>query len=153
MMGTANTMSCMMEVMGLTLQGSATTHAVYAKKTRQAKESGMLVVKLVKDDIKQRDIVTADSFANAITVDMAIGGSTNSLLHIPAIAGEFGLTVTAEEFENTSRHTPHLVDVKPSGKYSMHDFDRAGGVPVVIRELCYKYLKLEAKTVNGQSWQ
>ncbi|MHC1761245.1 MAG: dihydroxy-acid dehydratase [Negativicutes bacterium] len=153
MMGTANTMSCMMEVLGLTLPGCATTHAVYAKKARFAKESGRLVVELVKKDIKPRDIVTADSFANALTVDMAIGGSTNSLLHIPAIAGEFGLTVTAEEFENTSSHTPHLVDVKPSGKYSMHDFDRAGGIPAVLRELGAKYLKLEARTVNGQSLQ
>jgi len=151
MMGTANTMSCMMEILGLSLPGSATTHAVYAKKYREAKESGALVVELVKKDIKPRDIVTAESFTNAITVDMAIGGSTNSILHIPAIASEFDITVTADDFENISRSTPHLVNVKPSGKYSMHDFDKAGGIPVVIKELGDKYLNLEAKTVNGQS--
>lgn len=151
MMGTANTMSCMMEALGLSLPGSATTHAVYAEKYRQAKESGLLVVELVKKDTKPRDFVTAASFANALTIDMAIGGSTNSLLHIPAIAAEFGLNVTAEQFEATSRNTPHLVNVKPSGKYSMFDFDRAGGVPAVIKELGAKYLDLDAKTVNGQT--
>lgn len=153
MMGTANTMSCLMEVLGLTVPGCATTHAVYANKIRQAKQSGMLVMDLVKKDIKPRDIVTAESFANAIAVDMAIGGSSNSLLHIPAIASEFDLTVTADDFENTSRRTPHLVDVKPSGKYSFLDFDRAGGIPAVIKELGEKYLKLDAKTVNGKTWR
>lgn len=151
MMGTANTMSCMMEALGLTVPGCATTHALFARKSRQAKESGMLVMELVKKDIKPRDIVTADSFANAVTIDMAIGGSTNSLLHIPAIASEFGLAVTAEDFENASRRTPHLVDVKPSGKYSLHDFDQAGGIPAVIKELGDKHLNLDVKTVNGQS--
>lgn len=153
MMGTANTMSCLMEALGLSVPGCGTTHAVYAKKIRQAKESGMLVVDLVKKDIKPRDLVTAESFANAITVDMAIGGSTNSLLHLPAIAGEFGLTVTPDDFEKTSRRTPHLVDVKPSGKYSLIDFDMAGGIPAVIKELGEKYLHLNAKTVNGKSWR
>jgi dihydroxy-acid dehydratase len=153
MMGTANTMSCLMEVLGLTVPGCATTHAVYADKIRQARQSGTLVMDLVKKDIKPRDIITAESFANAIVVDMAIGGSSNSLLHIPAIAGEFDITVTADDFENTSRRTPHLVDVKPSGKYSFLDFDRAGGIPAVMKELGDRYLKLDAKTVNGKSWR
>jgi dihydroxy-acid dehydratase len=151
MMGTANTMSCMMEALGLSLPGSATTHAVYAEKYRQAKESGLLVVDLVKKDVRPRDIVTAASFSNAVKVDMAIGGSTNSLLHIPAIAGEFDFSVTAEDFETISRSTPHLVNVKPSGKHSMFDFDRAGGIPAVMKELGARHLDLDAKNVNGQT--
>jgi dihydroxy-acid dehydratase len=153
MMGTANTMSCLMEVLGLTVPGSGTAHAGFAKKHRQAKESGMLIVDLVNKDIKPRDIVTKESMHNAVTMNAAIGGSSNALLHLPAIASEFGMTITADEFEATSRNTPHLVNVKPSGKYSMIDFDMAGGVPTVMKELGEKYLNLDAKTVNGQAWR
>ena len=132
MMGTANTMSCMAEVLGLTVPGCSTTHAVHSRKLRQAKQSGILVVDLVEKNIKPRDIVNKDAFTNAVTVDMAIGGSTNTLLHLPAIAHEFGLVIEADEFEETSKRTPHLVDVKPSGQYTLFDFDLAGGIP----ELC-----------------
>lgn len=153
MMGTANTMSCMAEVLGLTVPGCSTTHAVYSRKLREAKQSGVLVVDLLKKGIKPRDIVTADSFANAITVDMAIGGSTNTMLHLPAIANEFGLTITADDFEKTSKRTPHLVDVKPSGQCSLFDFDLAGGIPAVMKELGEQHLNLDAMTVNGKTWR
>lgn len=153
MMGTANTMSCMAEVLGLTVPGCSTTHAVYSKKLREAKQSGMLAVDLVKKGIKPRDIVTADSFTNAVTVDMAIGGSTNSLLHIPAIAHEFGLTITPDDFERISRQTPHLVNVKPSGTYTLFDFDLAGGIPAVMKELSDKYLNLDVQTIIGKTWR
>jgi len=153
MMGTANTMSCIAEVLGLTVPGCSTTHAVYSKKIREAKQSGILIVDLVKKNIRPKDIVNKDSLINAITVDMAIGGSTNSLLHIPAIAYEFGLRITADDFERISRKTPHLVNVKPSGEYSLIDFDLAGGIPVVIKELGEQYLNLDAQTVSGKTWR
>lgn len=152
MMGTANTMSCFAEALGLTVPGCSTTHAVYSRKLREAKQSGMAVVELVKQGIKPSDIVTKASFANAMTVNMAIGGSTNSLLHIPAIAGEFGFKVTADDFERVSRGTPHLVGVKPSGKLSMWEFDLGGGVPAVMKELGPGRLDMTARTVNGQDW-
>lgn len=153
MMGTANTMSCIAEVLGLTVPGCSTTHAVYSKKIREAKQSGILIVDLVEKNIRPKDLVNKDSLINAITVDMAIGGSTNSLLHIPAIAHEFGLKIISKDFERISKQTPHLVNVKPSGEYSLIDFDLAGGIPVVIKELGERYLNLDAQTVNGKSWR
>ena len=153
MMGTANTMSCVSEALGLTVPMCSTTHAVYSKKLREAKESGALVVDLVKKGINPRDIVTEKSFRNALAINMAIGGSSNSLLHIPAIADEFGYVVTPEDFEEMSRKTPHLVGVKPSGKYTLYDFDMAGGIPAVVKVLGEKYLDLDVMTVNGKSWR
>jgi dihydroxy-acid dehydratase len=153
MMGTANTMSCIAEVLGLTVTGCSTTHAVYSRKLREAKMSGILVVNLVKKNIKPRDIVNQDVMNNAVVVDMAIGGSTNSTLHLPAIAGEFGLKIEADDFEEISKKTPHLVNVKPSGKYSLIDFDLAGGIPAVMKELGEKHLNLDVQTVTGKSWR
>jgi dihydroxy-acid dehydratase len=153
MLGTANTMSCMAEVLGFTVPGCATTHAVYSRKLREAKQSGMMVVDLVKNDIRPRDIATADSFHNAVTVAMALGGSTNSLLHLPAIAHEFKLQVTPDDFESISQSTPHLANLKPSGEYTLFDFDLAGGIPALIKELGDRYLRLDAQTVNGKSWR
>lgn len=153
MMGTANTMSCVAEALGLTVPGCATTHAVYSRKLREAKESGLLVVDLVKKGITPRAIVTEASLANALTVAMALGGSTNTLLHLPAVAHEFGYTVTPEDFEATSRRTPHLVNVKPSGQYTLFDFDLAGGVPALMKELGEKHLNLDVPTVLGRTWR
>lgn len=153
MMGTANTMCCVVEALGLTVPGCSTTHAVYSRKIREAKQSGMLAVDLVDRGIRPRDIVTDESFSNAMTVAMAIGGSTNSVLHIPAIAQEFGLTVSPDEFETISRRTPHLANIKPSGEYSMFDFDQAGGIPVVMKELGQRHLYLDVQTVNGITWR
>ncbi|MFZ4614566.1 MAG: dihydroxy-acid dehydratase [Rectinemataceae bacterium] len=152
MMGTANTMSCFAEALGLTVPGCSTTHAVFSKKLREAKESGMAAVELVKAGTKPSDIVTKASFENAMVVNMAIGGSTNSLIHIPAIAGEFGFEVTPADFERVSRATPHLVGVKPSGKLSLWEFDQAGGVPAVMKELGPLRLDLSARTISGKSW-
>lgn len=149
MLGTANTMSCLAEALGLTVPGAATTHAVYSRKLREAKRSGITAVKLVKAGICPRDIVSESSIKNMLRVDMAIGGSTNTCLHIPAIAAEFGYKVTPEDFEQISRATPHLVNVKPSGKYSMIEFDECGGVAAVIQALGEKFLDMNAKTVNG----
>ena len=149
MLGTANTMSCLAEALGLTVPGCATTHAVYSRKLREAKQAGITVVDLVKKGICPRDIVKENSIQNMLTVDMAIGGSTNTCLHIPAIAAEFGYKVTPEDFERTSRATPHLANVKPSGKYSLIQFDEAGGVAAVIQALGEKHIDMTAKTVNG----
>lgn len=151
MLGTANTMACLAEALGFTVPGDATTHAVYSRKFREAKLSGMTVVRLIQDGIRPSDIVNQASIQNMLTVDMAIGGSTNTTLHIPAIAAEFGYKVTPQDFEKTSRNTPHILNVKPSGKYSMIEFDEVGGVPAVIHELGSRYLDLSAKSVNGIS--
>ena len=152
MLGTANTMSCMMEILGLTLPGCATTHAVYSRKVREAKESGALIVDLVKRDIKVRDIVTQASLNNGVVMNAAMGGSSNALLHLPAIADEFGYEVTAEDFDKANRNTPHLLNVKPSGAYSMIDFDQAGGIPALIKEVRDR-LDLSCRTVNGKTWE
>lgn len=149
MLGTANTMACLAEAIGLTVPGCSTTPAPYSRKHREAKMSGIQVVRMVKENIKPRDIVTKESFENMLKVNMAIGGSTNTTLHIPAIAAEFGYKITPEDFEHTSKTTPHLANVKPSGKYAMQEFDEAGGVAAIIKELGSKHLNLNAKTVNG----
>lgn len=153
MMGTANTMACVAEALGLTVTGCSTTHAVYSLKQREAKRSGALCVDLVKRGVTPRSIVDSVSFENAIKVNMAIGGSTNSLIHIPAIANEFGIRVTPDDFERISRQTPHLAGIKPSGKYTLLDFDRAGGIPAVIRELGEQYLDMDARTVEGKTYR
>lgn len=149
MLGTANTMSCLAEALGLTVPGAATTHAVYSRKLREAKLSGITAVKQVREGLRPRDIIKENNFKNMLRVNMAIGGSTNTCLHIPAIAAEFGYKITPEDFEQASRTTPHLVNVKPSGKYSMLQFDEAGGVPAVIQTLGEKFLDMTAMTVNG----
>ncbi len=153
MMGTANTMSCVAEMMGLTVPGTSTTHAVFSKKYREAKKSGIIIVDLVEKNILPREIVTQEVMSNVLTATMAIGGSTNATIHIPAIANEFGLKVTPEDFEETSKNTPHLVGIKPSGKFTLYDFDLAGGIPVVFKELGDRYLNLDVKTVNGYTWR
>ncbi|MCS7232814.1 MAG: dihydroxy-acid dehydratase [Synergistetes bacterium] len=135
MMGTANTMSCVAEALGLTLPGCATTHAVYSKKLREAKLSGIQVMKLIESGIKPSDIVTQNSFENAMRVVVAVGGSSNSLLHIPAIARERGFRITPDDFDKISKTTPHLVNTKPSGPYTLKDLDDAGGIPAIMREL------------------
>jgi dihydroxy-acid dehydratase len=152
MMGTANTMSCLTEVLGLSIPGSTTTPAVYSKKYRQAKQSGEIIVDLVKNNIRPRDIVTQEVLENTVVVDMAIGGSTNSVLHLPAIAQEFGLHLDSDDFERLCKRTPHLVNVKPSGKYSLEDFDLAGGIPAVIKELGEDHFHMGVQTIMGETW-
>ncbi len=147
---TANTMACLTEAMGLSLPGCATTHAVDARKIRQGKLSGMKIMDLVARNITARQIVTSASIDNAIRVDMAIGGSTNTVLHIPAIAAEFGLDLDLDRFDRLSRETPHLVNLRPGGPYHILDLDRAGGIPAVMSRLA-PMLSLDALTVTGKT--
>ncbi len=149
-MFTANTMACMTEALGLSLPGCATAHAVDAKKVRIAKESGERIVEMVKENLTPRKIVTFKSFENAIMVDMAVGGSTNTTLHLPALAHEFGLNLPLEKFDELSRETPHLISLRPGGSNFMLHFDRAGGVQAIMQRLSTK-LHLEQRTVNGKT--
>ena len=146
---TANTMACLTEALGLSLPGCATTHAVDARKMRQAKLSGMKIIELVEQGITARQIVTRESLDNAIRVDMAIGGSTNTVLHIMAIAAEFGLDLNLDRFDQLSRETPHLVNLRPGGPHHILDLDRAGGIPAVMSRLA-SLLSLDALTVTGK---
>ena len=147
---TANTMACLTEAMGLSLPGCATTHAVDARKVRLAKLSGMKIMELVERGITARKIVTSAALDNAIRVDMAIGGSTNTVLHIPAIAAEFGLDLDLLRFDELSRETPHLVNLRPGGPHHILDLDRAGGIQAVMSRLAAK-LDKSALTVTGKS--
>ncbi len=147
---TANTMACLTEALGLSLPGCATTHAVDARKVRMAKRSGAKIMELIEAGITARQIVTPKSLDNAIRVDMAIGGSTNTVLHMPAIAAEFGLDLDLRRFDQLSRETPHLVNLRPGGPHHMIDLDRAGGIPAVLARLKSK-INLDALTVTGRT--
>jgi dihydroxy-acid dehydratase len=145
---TANTMACLIEALGLSLPGCATIHAVDARKIRIAKKSGARIMKLIEQGITARKIVTDKAIENAIRVDMAIGGSTNTVLHMPAIAAEFGLNLDLDLFDRLSKETPHLVNLRPGGPHHMIDLDKAGGIPAVLSRLKSK-LNLDAMTVAG----
>ncbi len=134
-MYTANTMSCITESLGMSLPGCATAPAVLAQKRRIAFESGLRVVDLVKKDITPRKIMTVKAFENAIMVDLALGGSTNTVLHIPAIANEAEVKLPLEVFDIISRKTPHIADMIPGGVHYMEDLDNAGGIPAVLNRL------------------
>ena len=145
---TANTMACLIEALGLSLPGCATIHAVDARKIRLAKKSGVQVMKLIQQGTTARKVVTDKAIENAIRVDMAIGGSTNTVLHMPAIAAEFGLNLDLDQFDRLSKETPHLVNLRPGGPYHMIDLDKAGGIPAILSRLKSK-LNLDAMTVTG----
>ena len=134
-MFTANSMNCMTEVIGLGLPGNGTVPAVHAARIRLAKEAGMKVMELLQKDIRPRDIVTGDSLHNALTADMALGCSTNTVLHLPAIAHEAGLKIDLNEINNISKATPHLVKLSPAGEDCLVDLWQAGGIPAVLKEL------------------
>jgi dihydroxy-acid dehydratase len=134
-MFTANSMNCMTEVIGLGLPGNGTVPAVHAARIRLAKEAGMKVMELLQKDIRPRDIVTTDSLHNALTADMALGCSTNTVLHLPAIAHEAGLKIDLNEINNISKATPHLVKLSPAGEDCLVDLWQAGGIPAVLKEL------------------
>lgn len=144
---TANTMACLTEALGLSMSGCATSHAVSDKKLQIARRSGALAVELVREGRKPRDFVTKASFENALSVDNAIGGSTNTCLHMLAIAREFGVPLELEMFDKISRDTKHIVALKPGGEHFMIDLDNAGGIPGVLSRLAPK-LK-SAGTVEG----
>ncbi|MDK2891997.1 dihydroxy-acid dehydratase [Methanohalophilus sp.] len=149
-MFTANTMACMSEALGLSLPGCATAHAVDAKKIHISKMSGERIVGLVREGTTARDIVTSRSFENAIMVDMAVGGSTNTTLHLPAIAHAFDIELSLETFDRLSRTTPHLINLRPGGENHMLDFDRAGGVQAIMQRLKSR-LNLDEKSVTGKT--
>jgi len=146
---TANTMAVVAEVLGMSVTGCATTVAMDPLKRKQAYESGTRIVELVKQDIKPRDIMTREAFENAIRVDMAMGGSTNAVLHIPAIARETGIDIDVDLFDELSRDTPNVCSIIPAGLNEMADVDRAGGIPAVLNRL--KDMLHECPTVNGQT--
>jgi dihydroxy-acid dehydratase len=146
---TANTMACMTEALGLSLTGCATAHAASASKARIALESGRRVVQLVNENIGPRDVVSRESFENAIRVDQAIGGSTNTVLHLMAIAIEGGVDLKLDDFDRISGETPHICHMGPAGPYTMKDLDEAGGIPAVMSRL--SGILHDAPTVNGVS--
>ena len=146
---TANTMAVVSEVLGMSVTGCATTLALDPLKKEQAYESGKRVVELIKKDIRPRHIMTAQAFENAVRVDMAMGGSTNAVLHIPAVAGEAGISVDLEMFDRIARETPHICAIIPAGAYEMADIHQAGGVPAVLNRLTH--LIKDSDTVNARS--
>ena len=146
---TANTMAVVSEVLGMSLTKCATTLAIDPLKRKQAYESGKRIVELVKKDIKPSDIMTKAAFENAIRVDMAMGGSTNTVLHIPAIAKESGIDIDVDLFDRISRETPHLCSIIPAGPNEMADIDSAGAIPAVLNRL--RDLIKDSPTVNGRS--
>ncbi len=148
-MYTANTMACITESLGMSLTGCATALAVSAKKRRIAFESGRRIVELVQKNVTPRKIMTMKAFENAIMVDLALGGSTNTVLHIPAIAHDAGIRLPLEAFDRLSKKTPHITDMLPGGKNYLEDLDYAGGIPAVLKRLG-KMLN-NAATVNGRT--
>jgi dihydroxy-acid dehydratase len=150
MMGTANTMACVAEVLGLTLPGCATAHAVGSLKKRMARQSGREVVRLIEQNITPRDVISRNSLENAVTVCAAVGGSTNAMIHLPAVAGELGLRLGPDDFDRISRKTPHIINIKPSGPFTMFDLECAGGVPALIKRLL-PLLDADARNLLGQT--
>ena len=146
---TANTMACMTEAMGMSLAGCAAIPAVDAAKLRIARESGEAVLRLVKKDVKPCDIITKKSLLNAIRVDMALGGSTNTVLHLMAIATEAGIPLNLDDFNMLAEKVPHICDMQPSGPHSMQTLYRAGGIPAVFRQL--EKLLDDCLTVSGKT--
>jgi dihydroxy-acid dehydratase len=134
-MYTANTMACVTETLGMSLEGCATALAVSAKKKRIAFESGRRIVELIKKNITPRKIMTRKAFENAIMVDLALGGSTNTVLHIPAIANDAGIDLPLEVFDELSKKIPHICDMLPAGRHYLEDLDYAGGIPAVLKRL------------------
>lgn len=149
-MGTASTMACMVEALGLTLPGAAAIPAVDSRKKVMAQLSGRRIVEMVKEDLKLSRILTRQAFENSIVINAAIGGSTNFIIHLLAIAGRIGVELKLEDFDRIGNKIPLLVNLKPSGKYLMEDFYYAGGLPVVIKEM-KQFLHNDAITVNGKT--
>ena len=151
-MFTANSMNCLTEVLGLGLPGNGTIPAVYAERIRLAKYAGMKVMELVEKDIKPSDILNAEAFENALTVDMALGCSTNSVLHLPAIANEVGIELNLDAINDISSKVPNLCKLAPAGQHHIQDLYAAGGVQAVMKELSRKdLLHLDLMTVTGKT--
>ena len=151
-MFTANTMNCLTEVLGMSLPGSGTIPAVTAARKRLAKQTGMKIMELVARDIKPLDIMNKETFHNAIAADMALGGSTNTVLHLPAIAHECGFELDLDNFQEINEKTPHLCKLSPAGSHHIQDLNEAGGIPAVLAELSKKgILYLDRPTVTGKT--
>jgi dihydroxy-acid dehydratase len=149
-MGTASTMTSLAEVLGMTLPGSANIPAPDSRRMAIAELSGRAVVAMIEQELKPSRILTRAAFENAITVLMALGGSTNAVIHLIAIAGRLGIRLTLEDFDRISRRTPCIVDVKPSGQFLMEDLFHAGGVPAVMNRI-QDLLHNGCETVNGKT--
>jgi dihydroxy-acid dehydratase len=150
MMGTANTMACLLEALGMSPTGCATMLAVDPLRPALAREAGRMVIECLRQNLTPRRIVTRQAIENAMAVDMALGGSTNSVLHLLAIAHEAGIPLELDEFDLVARRVPHLCNVKPSGKYAVGRLDEAGGIPALMQELA-PVLHLDALTVTGRT--
>lgn len=152
-MFTANSMNCLTEALGLGLPGNGTIPAVAAARIRLAKQAGMAVMNLFHEGVRPRDIATREAFENAMAVDMALGCSTNTVLHVPAIAREAGVDLPLETFNEVSRRVPHLCSLIPGGPHSLQQLNEAGGVSAVMRELLSsdEGLHLQVKTVTGRT--
>jgi len=151
-MFTANSMNSITEALGIALRGNGTVPAVFSERLRIAKETGRKIMKLLEEDIRPSDILTEEAFKNAISVDMALGCSTNTALHLPAIAHEAGHELTLDLFNEISDRVPHLCSMSPAGIYHMEDLDKAGGIYAVMKELDKSsLLNTEQMTVSGKT--
>lgn len=149
-MGTASTMACVVEALGMALPGNGATPAADSRRARLAEEAGRQVVRLIEQDLRPSRVMTRPAFENAIRTLHAIGGSTNAVIHLVAIAGRLGIELPLDLFDRLSRTTPLLLDLKPSGRFLMEDFFRAGGLPALLRELT-PLLHLDSATVTGRT--
>jgi dihydroxy-acid dehydratase len=150
LMGTANTTQCLMEALGMTLPNAATAPAVTTMKQIFAKESGKRIVQMLREDLRPSKIMTREAMLNAVMVDLAIGGSTNSTLHLPAIAAEMGIELDLEVFNEYAKKIPTIANISPSGKYSISDLYRAGGIPAILNRL-KDFLYGDCMTVSGKT--
>ena len=149
-MYTANSMNCLTEALGMGLRGNGTIPAVYSARLQLAKHAGMQIMELVRNNIRPRDIMTEDAILNALTVDMALGCSTNSMLHLPAIAHELGIQLSPDLFDKIHRKIPYLLNIRPSGFWPGEYFWYAGGVPAIMEEI-KEFLHLDVMTVTGKT--
>ncbi|KAA0257999.1 dihydroxy-acid dehydratase [Deferribacter autotrophicus] len=146
---TANTMACLTETMGMSLPGCGTALAIMSKKKHIAFDSGVQICELVRNNIRPRDIMNEKAFRNAVIVDLALGGSTNTTLHLPAIAHEAGVKLNLELFDELSKKVPHISNLRPGGEFFMEDLDYAGGIPAVLKRL--EMLVEDNLTVSGKT--
>jgi dihydroxy-acid dehydratase len=149
-MGTASTMTAIAETLGMSLPGASSIPAVDANHSRMASQCGRRIVEIVWEDLKPSNILTEKAFENAITADMAIGGSTNAIIHLVAIAGRVGIKLNLKKFDDISQHTPMIANLRPSGQYLMEDFYYAGGLRALLKEIT-ELLHLDCLTVTGQT--
>ncbi len=150
MMGTANTMCCLVEAMGLSLPKCATIPAVESRRLHLAKATGKRIVEMIEEDLRASQILTAQTLMNAVRVDLAIGGSTNTLLHLPALGEELGIDINLDLFDKLSKETPLLAKFKPASQYNLRDLDEAGGIPALLKILS-PLLNLDQLTVTGKT--